>query len=103
LFPISWEEFEKKEGFVKSEQQIENRLLFGFYPEVLNNKGKERTILKNIVSSYLYRDILSFSEIRKPEILDSLLLALALQVGSEVNYNELAGTIGRTKLKIKKS
>ena len=102
LFPISWEEFEKKEGFVKSEQQIENRLLFGFYPEVLNNKGKERTTLKNLVSSYLYRDILAFSEIRKPEILDNLLLALALQVGSEVNYNELAGTIGVNKITVQK-
>ncbi len=102
LFPISWEEFEKKEGFVKSEQQIENRLLFGFYPEVLNNKGKERTTLKNLVSSYLYRDILAFSEIRKPEVLDNLLLALALQVGSEVNYNELAGTIGVNKITIQK-
>ena len=102
LFPISWEEFEKKEGFVKSEQQIENRLLFGLYPEVLNNKGKERTTLKNLVSSYLYRDILAFSEIRKPEILDNLLLALALQVGSEVNYNELAGTIGVNKITIQK-
>jgi len=102
LFPISWEEFEKKEGFVKSEQQIENRLLFGFYPEVLNNKGKERKTLKNLVSSYLYRDILSFSEIRKPEILDNLLLALALQVGSEVNYNELAQTIGVNKITIQK-
>jgi len=102
LFPISWEEFEKKEGFVKSEQQIENRLLFGLYPEVLNNKGKERTILKNLVSSYLYRDILAFSEIRKPEILDNLLLALALQVGSEVNYNELAQTIGVNKITVQK-
>ena len=102
LFPISWEEFEEKEGFIKSEQQLENRLLFGFYPEVLNNKGREKTVLKNLVSSYLYRDILSFSEIRKPEILDNLLLALALQVGSEVNYNELAQTIGVNKITIQK-
>ena len=102
LYPISWEEFENKEGFIKSEQQIENRLLFGMYPEVLNNKGNERETLKNLVSSYLYRDILAFSEIRKPEILDDLLLALALQVGSEVNYNELAGTIGVNKITIQK-
>jgi predicted AAA+ superfamily ATPase len=102
LFPISWEEFEETEGFVKSEQQMENRLLFGFYPDVLNNKGEERIILKNLVSSYLYRDILSFSEIRKPEILDNLLLALALQTGSEVNYNELAATIGVNKITIQK-
>ncbi len=102
LFPISWEEFEKKEGFIKAEQQIENRLLYGFYPEVLNNKGKEREILKNLVSSYLYRDILAFSEIRKPEILDNLLLALALQVGSEVNYNELSQIVGINKITIQK-
>ncbi len=102
LFPISWEEFEKKEGFIKSEQQLENRILFGFYPEVLNNQGKERVILKNLVSSYLYRDILAFSEIRKPEILDNLLLALALQIGSEVNYNELAQTVGVNKVTIQK-
>lgn len=102
LFPISWEEFEKKEGFIKAEQQIENRIIYGFYPEVLNNQGKEREILKNLTSSYLYRDILAFSEIRKPEILDNLLLALSLQVGSEVNYNELAQTIGVNKITIQK-
>lgn len=102
LFPISWDEFEKKEGFIKAEQQIENRILYGFYPEVLNNQGKEREILKDLASSYLYRDILAFSEIRKPEILDNLLLALALQVGSEVNYNELAQTIGVNKITIQK-
>ncbi len=102
LFPISWEEFEMKEGYVKAEQQLENRLLFGMYPEVLNNKGNEREVLKNLASSYLYRDILAFSEIRKPEILDNLLLALALQVGNEVNYNELAQTVGVNKITIQK-
>ena len=102
LFPISWEELEKEEGYVKAEQQLENRLLYGMYPEVLNDKGNEREILKNLASSYLYRDILAFSEIRKPEILDNLLLALALQVGNEVNYNELAQTIGVNKITIQK-
>ncbi len=102
LFPIAWEEFENKEGFIKSVQQFENRLIYGLYPEVLNNQGKEKIVLKNLAGSYLYRDILSFSEIRKPEILDNLLLALALQVGSEVNYNELAQTIGVNKITIQK-
>ncbi len=102
LFPISWEEFEKKEGYVKAEQQLENHLLYGMYPEVLNDKGNEREVLKNLASSYLYRDILAFSEIRKPEILDNLLLALALQVGNEVNYNELAQIVGVNKITIQK-
>ncbi len=102
LFPISWEEYEKKIGFIKAEQQIDNRLLYGFYPEVLNNQGKEREILKNLVNSYLYRDILAFSDIRKPEILEQLLQALALQIGSEVNYNELAKLLNVNKITIQK-
>lgn len=102
LFPISWEEYENGIGFVKSEQQFENRLLYGFYPEVINNQGKEREILKNLVNSYLYRDILNFSELRKPEVLDKLMLALALQIGSEVNYNELSRLIGINKITVQK-
>jgi len=97
LFPISWEEYEDNIGFLKSEQQLENRLLYGFYPDVINNHGNEREILKNLVNSYLYRDILAFSDIRKPEVLEKLLQALALQMGSEVNYNELAQTVGLNK------
>ena len=102
MFPISWEEYENKIGFIKSEQQLENRLLYGFYPEVINNQGKERETLKSLVNSYLYRDILAFSDIRKPEVLEKLLQALALQMGSEVNYNELAQTVGINKVTIQK-
>ncbi len=90
LYPISWEEFENHHGYLYAEQQLEDRLLYGFYPDVLNNPGEEIIILKNLVNSYLYRDILAYSEIRKPEVLDRLVQALALQVGSEVNYTELS-------------
>jgi uncharacterized protein len=102
LFPISWEEYEDKIGTLKSEQQIENRLLYGFYPEVINNQGNERETLKNLVNSYLYRDILAFSEIRKSEVLEKLLQALALQMGSEVNYNEISQLIGINKVTVQK-
>ncbi|WP_200976513.1 ATP-binding protein [Echinicola sp. 20G] len=97
LLPISWEEFENYHGYLVSEQQLENRLLYGFYPDVLNNPGEEKEILLQLVNSYLYRDILAFSNIRKPEVLEKLVQALALQVGSEVNYNELAQTVGVDK------
>ncbi|MBN2728109.1 MAG: ATP-binding protein [Bacteroidales bacterium] len=100
LFPVSWEEYENSIGFVKAEQQVENRLLYGFYPEVLNNQGNERETLKNLVNSYLYRDLLAFSDIRKPEILEQLLLALALQTGSEVNYNELSKLLKINKITV---
>ncbi len=93
LFPISWEEYEHNLGYLKSQQQLENRLIYGMYPEVINNPGKEAIVLRDLVNSYLYKDILAFAHIRKPEILEKLVQALALQVGSEVNYNELAQLI----------
>jgi predicted AAA+ superfamily ATPase len=97
LYPISWEEFELHFGYLQAQQQLENRLLFGMYPDVLNHPGEEREILKNLVSSYLYRDLLQLNDIRKPEVLEKLVQALALQLGSEVNYNELAGLVGVNK------
>lgn len=102
LLPISWEEYENTLGYIKSEQQLENRLLYGFYPEVLNNPGEEREVLQQLTNSYLYKDILTLTEIRKPEVLEKLIQALALQVGSEVSYNELAQTIGIDKNTISK-
>lgn len=102
LFPISWEEFESHHGFLFAEQQLENRLLYGFYPDVLNSIGDEISILRNLVNSYLYKDILSYSDIRKPEVLDKLVQALALQVGSEVNYSELAQVVNVDKNTISK-
>ncbi|MBE0662480.1 MAG: ATP-binding protein [Bacteroidales bacterium] len=90
LYPVSWEEYENHHGYLHAEQNLENRLLYGFYPDVLNNAGDEVSILRNLVNSYLYKDILSYAEIRKPEVLDKLVQALALQIGSEVNYSELA-------------
>lgn len=102
LFPISWEEYENYHGFLQAEQLLENRLLYGFYPDVLNNPGEEKEILKNLVNSYLYKDILAYSDIRKPEVLDKLVQALALQIGNEVSYNELAQTVGVDKNTINK-
>jgi len=97
LFPISWEEYENRHGYLHAEQNLENRLLYGFYPDVLNNVGDEVSILRNLVNSYLYKDILAYADIRKPEVLDKLVQALALQIGSEVNYSELAQIVNVDK------
>lgn len=102
LFPISWEEYENHHGFLHAEQSLENRLLYGFYPDVLNNVGDEVSVLRNLVNSYLYKDILAYADIRKPEVLDKLVQALALQVGSEVNYSELAQTVNVDKNTVSK-
>lgn len=97
LFPISWNEFQNNVGYIKAQQQLELRLLYGMYPDVINNFGNEYEILKNLVSSYLYKDILSLAGIRKSEVLEKILQALALQVGSEVSYNEIAQLVGVDK------
>jgi len=102
LFPISWEEYENHHGYLHAEQNIENRLLYGFYPDVLNNVGDEVSVLRNLVNSYLYKDILSYADIRKPEVLDKLVQALALQVGSVVNYLELAQIVSVDKNTVSK-
>lgn len=93
LFPICWSEFDRFAGRLKALQQLEMRILYGMYPEVINKQGNEEKILKSLAGSYLYKDILSYKGIRKPEILDKLLKALALQIGHEVSLNELANTL----------
>lgn len=97
MYPISWNEFEDNVGFMKAQQQLELRLLYGMYPDVINNFGNEYEILKNLVSSYLYKDILALAGIRKSNVLEKILQALALQVGSEVSYNEIAQLVGIDK------
>lgn len=97
LYPISWAEFENNVGYLKAQQQLELRVVYGMYPDVINNFGDEKEILKQLTDSYLYKDILSYGGIRKPEILEKLLRALAFQIGSEVSYNELAQLLGIDK------
>ena len=93
LYPISWSEIYNQFGHLKSLQQLESRLIFGMYPEVINKPGDEKEILKSLTGSYLYKDLLSFQGIRKPELIEKLLKALALQMGSEVSYNELSSLL----------
>lgn len=97
LYPISWGEFEKYVGYLKAEQQLELRVVYGMYPQVITDFSDEREVLKQLTQSYLYKDILSYGGIRKPEVLENLLRALAFQIGSEVSYNELAQLLGIDK------
>ena len=93
LFPVSWEEFESHVGYTEAAAQLEERMIYGMYPDVINNRSDSREVLKQLASSFLYKDVLALTGIKKPDVLDRLLKALALQLGSEVSYNELAGLI----------
>lgn len=97
LYPISTQELCEHTSPREELRLLEKRLVFGFYPEVINHPSDAREALQEISSSYLYKDILSLQEVRKPAILQKLLLALALQVGSEVTFNDLGNTVGIDK------
>lgn len=94
MYPVSTGEIYDTFGLVQTSQMLENRLIYGSYPDVLTHPEDAKEILANLSDSYLYKDILEMDSVRKPELLRKLLIALALQVGSEVSYNELASTVG---------
>ncbi len=93
LYPVSWMELGEHTNYIEALSQLNQRIVFGMYPDVLNNPGTETEILFNLAESYLYKDIIVFQEIRKPEFVQKLLQALAFQVGSEVSYNELSNLL----------
>lgn len=102
LFPFSAEELIIENGIQEERRLLERRLIYGAYPEVVNNPGEERETLTNLVSSYLYNDIFAFQDVRKPEIIEQLLQALALQVGSEVSFNELGRLLGLNSVTVQR-
>ncbi|MCK5820744.1 MAG: ATP-binding protein [Bacteroidales bacterium] len=97
IHPLSLGEMIQHNGLLKERRLLPQRLVFGYYPEVVTSAGQEVALLKELASSYLYKDILSFGIIKKPVVLDKLLRVLALQLGCEVSYNELAQLVGVDK------
>lgn len=97
LFPISFQEMVNHTSLTEEKRLLPHRLVFGYYPEIVTSPGHEIKLIKNLAGSYLYKDILSFGTIQKPVLLEKLLKALALQIGSEVSYNEISQTIGADK------
>ena len=93
MYPVSWREFYDYLGHLDTHRQLEQRLVYGMYPEVITKQGEEREVLQQLAGSYLYKDLLSLGGIRRPEVLDKLLRALALQLGNEVSYNELSNML----------
>ena len=89
MYPLSFAEMVNHHGLLEEKRLLRHRLVYGYYPDVVINQGDEREILKQLSDSYLYKDILIWEQIKKPEKLLLLLQALAFQVGSQVSYNEL--------------
>lgn len=102
LYPFSTGELLANNGLLSVRQTLENRLIYGSYPDVVNSKFDSRELLLNLSNSYLYKDLLSLESVRRPALISKLLTALALQVGSEVSYNELAKTVGTDNKTVEK-
>ena len=90
LLPISTQEIINNNGMLEAVRLLESRLIYGSYPDILYRTEDVKELLFELTGSYLFKDIFVMQEVRKPELLEKLLVALALQIGSEVSFNELA-------------
>jgi len=102
LFPFSFQEMSDHFGLLEEERMLPQRLIFGCYPEVVTSPGAEKEILLELTESYLFKDIFIWQGIKKPEKLQKLLQALALQLGNEVSYNELGNITGMDNQTVEK-
>jgi len=102
LYPLSFGEMVEHHGFLTEKRLLEHRLIYGYYPDIALNVGQETKLLKSLASSYLYKDLLTLDTIKKPVLLEKILSALALQIGNEVSYNELAQLLNSDKETVEK-
>jgi len=94
MWPLSFGEMVSHHGLLEEKRLVPHRLLYGYYPDVVTHPGDEMEVLKQLSDSYLYKDILSWEQVQKPDKLTKLLQALAFQIGSQVSYHELGQTCG---------
>lgn len=99
LYPLSLEEIYPAGDLLSAVKGLEERLIYGSYPEIAStaDSSDKAERLGELTSSYLYKDIFEFQQIKNPDVLFRLLKALALQIGREVAYNELGTLVGIDK------
>ena len=94
LYPLSFKEMADDTSVLEESRMIDHRLIYGYYPEVVTSPGDEKEVLKELIDSYLYKDVMEENNIAKPDKLVKLVQALAFQIGSTVSATELAGLVG---------
>lgn len=97
LYPLSLEELRSTQSLLEQKSTLMQRVVFGCYPEVVLGTGDHKQALFNLTEHYLYKDLLSYDGIRKPELLEKLIKLLASSVGQLVSYTELANTLDVSK------
>jgi uncharacterized protein len=95
LYPLSMQEIIDNANFHEASSNLDSVLLYGLYPAIYKLPYEQaKKDIQEIASSYLYKDILMFENIKNSSLLLDLLQLLALQIGNEVSYNELATKLG---------
>lgn len=94
LLPISFGEMVTHHGLLEEKRMLHHRLVYGYYPEIVTTSGDEIPLLKQLANSYLYKDILTWERIQKPDKLEKLVQALAFQTAQLVSYHELGQVCG---------
>ena len=104
LYPFSLKELSQEESGVETMQLLEERLIYGMYPELVHipDFDKKKQYLLEIVNSYLLKDILMIDGIKNSSKMRDLLRLIAFQMGSEVSYDELARQLGLSRNTIEK-
>ncbi|MBI5413645.1 ATP-binding protein [Candidatus Peregrinibacteria bacterium] len=103
LFPFSLNELKQKYSQLEIDRLLETFLRFGTYPEAVQaDSGFAAELISDITRNYLYKDILEFERLKNPDLILKLLQALALQLGSEVAYTELANLLGVDKITVER-
>jgi len=100
LYPFSIEELSQIYSPLEMNRLLEERLIFGMYPGIVFAGPDREKLMRELATSYSYKDVLTYQDIRNPELLEKLLQALALQIGKEVSYVELARLLGVNKITI---
>ncbi len=94
LWPFSLEELAQNSSWLEVKRAIQERMIFGCYPAVINEPQYAREYLRDFVSSVLYKDLFNLAEMRKPTDLRKLVTYLAYNVGSEVKYATVSSELG---------
>jgi predicted AAA+ superfamily ATPase len=94
LYPLSFREMVRHQGLIDELSHLKQRLIYGYYPEIVVQSGREERRLKELSESYLYKDIYAIEKIQKPEKFERLLKLLAFQIGQQVSNHELAINTG---------
>ena len=94
MFPLSFAEMVQHHGLLEEKRHLEQRLIYGYYPEIFTKPIKATNNLRELAESYLFKDVLQLDFIKKPILLTKIVKAIALQIGSEVSLQEISRLVG---------